>query len=266
MLVGVSRNGQAPQQPLADFRFEAGDSAIVEVNDAFFYENRRETDFILTKRLEGFLVQRIDRALIASAITVAMIALAAFGVMSMLNAALLATFAMLLTGCLTIQRAWQSLEWKTLVVLGAAVGLESAVTGSGLAKAAADLFAAIGGDSPLIALAAVFIGTVLLTNIISNGSHVFGSGVFGYKPERELPPVRDDPDVCGVVCVHQPGRLPDQSDGPGTRWIYVWRLRKSGLASHYSGRRGGSLAGADCLRLLGEGRNSGVPRRDNSTI
>lgn len=168
MLVGVSHNGQAPGQPLADFRFEAGDSAIVEVNDAFFYENRLETDFILTKRLEGFGVQRIDRALIASAITVAMIALAAFGVMSMLNAALLATFAMLLTGCLTIQRAWQSLEWKTLVVLGAAVGLESAVTGSGLAKAAADLFAAIGGNSPLIALAAVFIGTVLLTNIISN--------------------------------------------------------------------------------------------------
>ncbi|HSE35779.1 MAG TPA: SLC13 family permease, partial [Blastocatellia bacterium] len=98
----------------------------------------------------------------------AMIALAAFGVMSMLNAALLATFAMLLTGCLTVQRAWQSLEWKTLVVLGAAVGLESAVTASGLAKAAADLFAAIGGDSPSIALAAVFVGTVLLTNIISN--------------------------------------------------------------------------------------------------
>lgn len=168
MLVGVSRNGQAPSQPLGDLRLEAGDAAIVEVDDAFFYENRRETDFILTKRLEGFGVQRIDRALVASAITVAMVALAAFGIMSMLNAALLATLAMLITGCLTIQRAWQSLEWKTIVVLGAAVGLESAVTGSGLARAAANLFAAIGGDSPGIALAAVFVGTVMLTNIISN--------------------------------------------------------------------------------------------------
>jgi di/tricarboxylate transporter len=69
---------------------------------------------------------------------------------------------------LTIQRAWQSLEWRTIVVLGGAVGLESAVTGSGLAKAAANLFAAIGGDSPVIALAAVFVGTVLMTNVISN--------------------------------------------------------------------------------------------------
>jgi len=168
MLVGVSRNGEAPEQPLAEFKFEAGDAAVAEVNDAFFYENRRETDFILTKRLEGFRVQRIDRAVFAAAITVGMVALAAFGVTSMLNAALLASIAMLLTGCLTIERAWQSIEWKTIVVLGSAVGLEAAVTGTGLSKAAANLCAMLGGGSPMIALAAVYAGTILLTNAISN--------------------------------------------------------------------------------------------------
>lgn len=168
MLVGVSRNGQAPREPLASFRLEAGDAGVVEVNDAFFYENRRETDFILTKRLEGFRVQRIDRAVVALVITVCMITLAATGVTSMLNAALLATMAMLLGGCLTIERLWQSVDWQTVVVMGAAIGLESAVTGSGLAKRAADMFASIGGASPMMALAAVYVGTVLLTNVISN--------------------------------------------------------------------------------------------------
>ena len=168
MLVGVSRNGKAPEESLADLRLEAGDAGVVEVDDAFFYENRRETDFILTKRLEGFRVQRIDRALVALVITVGMITLAALGVMSMLNAALLATMAMLITGCLTSQRLWQSIDWQTIVVLGAAVGLESAITGSGLAKAAADLFATIGGGSPIAALVAVFVGTVVLTNLITN--------------------------------------------------------------------------------------------------
>src|SRR5262245_16374736 len=168
MLVGVSRNVQAPRQPLAYLRLEAGDSAVVEVDDAFFYENRRETDFILTKRLEGYGVQRVDRAIVATSITVAMVLLAAFGVASMLNAALLATIAMLVTGCLTIQRAWQSVEWQTLIVLGAAVGLESAVTASGLSTAAANGFTSTGGRSPIIALAAVYLGTLLLTNIMSN--------------------------------------------------------------------------------------------------
>ena len=168
MLVGVSRHGKAPGQPLAEFRLEAGDAGVVEVDDAFFYENRAESDFILTKRLEGFRVQRIDRAVVAIAITVTMIVVAAVGVMSMLNAALLAAMAMLLGGCLTIERLWKSVDWQTIVIMGSAIGLESAVTGSGLAAKTADLFGAIGGGNPVMALAAVYLGTVLLTNVISN--------------------------------------------------------------------------------------------------
>ena len=115
------------------------------MDDSFFYENRLETDFILTKVIEGFSVQRIDRAWAAAAITVAMIAAAALGITSLLNAALLATMAMLLSGCLRIETAWRSIDWKTLVVLGAAVGLESAVTGSGLTHEISALCAQLGG-------------------------------------------------------------------------------------------------------------------------
>jgi di/tricarboxylate transporter len=168
MLVGVSRNGEAPAGQLSELRLEPGDAGVVEVNDAFFYENRRESDFTLTKRLEGVRVQRLDRAVVASLITIAMIVTAGFGLTTLLNSALLATFAMLLTGCLTIERMWQSIDWQTIVVLGSAIGLESAVTVSGLAKNAAFAFASLGGGSPRLALAAVFAGTVLLTNLISN--------------------------------------------------------------------------------------------------
>ena len=170
MLVGLSHNGQAPTQALGDYRVEAGDSAVVEVNDSFFYENRRETDFVLTKTLDGYRVQRVDRAVVATIITVAMVALAAFAVTSMLNAALLATAAMLLTGCLTSGRAWRSVDWQIVVVLGAAVGLEAAVSGSGLSQTIANGLAALGGSSPMGALAAVFVGTIIMTNIITNAA------------------------------------------------------------------------------------------------
>ena len=170
MLVGISRNGQAPPQPLAELRLEPGDAAIVEVSDAFFYENRRELDFILTRRLEGYRVQRVDRALIATVITATMVTVAATGLMSMLNSALLATAAMLLTGCLTSSRVWRSLDWQTIVVMGAAVGLEAAVTNSGLSAALAKFIAGIGGSSPMIALSAIYVGTILMTNIITNAA------------------------------------------------------------------------------------------------
>ena len=169
-LVGISRHGQAPPQPLAELRLEPGDAAILEVNEAFFYENRRETDFTLTRRLEGYRVQRVDRALIAMAITAAMVTVAALGMMSMLNAALLATAAMLLTGCLTVNRAWRSLDWQTIVVMGAAVGLEAAVTGSGLSAALAKFIAGLGGSSPMLALSVIYVGTIIMTNIITNAA------------------------------------------------------------------------------------------------
>ncbi len=128
-VVGVSHGGQAPDAPLRDYRVQANDAAVLEVPDAFFYENRREADFVLVKSVEGYEVKRVSRAVIALVITVAMMAVTAFNLTTMLNAALLATAAMLATGCLTPRRIWDSLDWSTVVVLGAAVGLEGALTG-----------------------------------------------------------------------------------------------------------------------------------------
>jgi di/tricarboxylate transporter len=169
-IVGVSRQGQAPEISLADWRVEAGDSGVLEVDDAFFYENRSEVDFILKKRLKGYSVQRVDRSVAAIAITVVMISLAAFGIMSMLNAALLAGLEMLLSGCITPQRAFRSIDWETVVVLGAAVGLAAPITDTGLAQSLADLLNALGSGNPNAALAAVFLGCIIMTNIITNAA------------------------------------------------------------------------------------------------
>jgi di/tricarboxylate transporter len=168
MLAGISRHGRAPDQSLLDLRLEPGDAAVIEVNDSFFYENSRETDFIITKPLDGYHVKRVDRAIIATLITVAMVSLAASGVMSMLNSALLATIAMLAAGCMSSKQAWNSVQWKTVIVLGAALGLEAAVSASGLSQTIGKLCADLGRDNPLLGLAVIFIGTVATTNLISN--------------------------------------------------------------------------------------------------
>lgn len=169
-IVAVSRNGQPLEIPILDTRIEGGDNAILEVEDNFFYETRAETEFALTRRLRGYQVQRTDRSVTATVITVIMVVLAALNIMSMLNAGLLAALAMLITGCLPLDRAWRSIEWDTLVVLGAAVGLESAVTATGLSQVIADMLAILGGDSATVALAVVFLGAIIMTNVITNAA------------------------------------------------------------------------------------------------
>jgi di/tricarboxylate transporter len=169
-LVALSRDGQPPDEPLLDIVVESGDTAVLEVGPAFLYENRHETDFTLTRRLRGYSVQRTERATIAMLIIGAMVVVATFGWLSMLNAALLATLALLLTGCLNLRTAGRSVEFGTLVVLAAAVGLESAVTASGLSAVIADLLVGIGGDNPYLALAAIFVGTALIANMTTNAA------------------------------------------------------------------------------------------------
>lgn len=168
--VALSRDSQPLDGPLEEVVIEAGDNAVLEVNDDFFYECQIDHEFALTKALEGFHLQRTDRAVEASLITLAMIGVVAMGWMSMLNASLLASGAMIFAGCLSLRTAARSIDWGTLVVIACAIGLESAVTRSGLAEQIAGLLTALGGDNPHLALAVIFVGCSFMTNVITNNA------------------------------------------------------------------------------------------------
>ena len=185
-LVAISRKAEPPKEPLMDLRLEAGDNLVLEVNDDFFYENRLDMDFAVTKTLEGYRLQRYNRAVIAAFITLAMIVTAAMGWMTMLNAGMLAGGAMLLTGCLSLQAAGRSVEWGTLTVIACAVGLESAITHSGLAEQIAQLLTRMGGSSPMLALTTIFLGGTLITNIITNNAAAAFMYPIAYATARQL--------------------------------------------------------------------------------
>lgn len=169
-IVAMSCDNSPPRDPLRDVRIQAGDVGVLEVEDDFFYQTRGQTEFSLTRRMDGYRIQRTSRATIAGVIMIAMVLLAAFNVMSMLNAALLGGLALLLTGSMTTSTAWNSIEWDTVVILGAAVGLSAAVTSTGLSEVIAAGMTAIGGSNPYVALVMVFIGCIALTNIITNAA------------------------------------------------------------------------------------------------
>jgi di/tricarboxylate transporter len=168
-LIGASRDGQ-PTASLREETLQAGDVVALEVTPDFFFAERRQKQFLLTKRLPSATLPRTERATLALLITGAMVAVAALGVMSMLNAALLAVAAMLMVGCVTYQGAFKAVEWETLIVLACAIGLEAAITASGLSQAIGDLMARLAGDNPHVALAVVFLGAIVMTNLITNAA------------------------------------------------------------------------------------------------
>jgi di/tricarboxylate transporter len=87
--------------------------------------------------------------------------------LTMLHAGLLASALMLLSGCTSIAKARASIDWQVLITIAAGIGLGSAVHTSGLA---AQIAGAVGGDSPMLALLALYAATMLLTELLSNNA------------------------------------------------------------------------------------------------
>jgi len=167
-IVALSRAGRPLAGRLNDDIVLAGDNVVVEVDESFFYVTRNDEVFSMTKRLAGGRIKRWDKATAALVITAGMVLAAALGWMSMLNASLLASGAMVLTGCLSLPAAGRSVEVTTLIVIASAIGMESAVTNTGLSALAADFLAGLGGGNPQLALVAVFLGCIFMDTLITN--------------------------------------------------------------------------------------------------
>lgn len=88
----------------------------------------------------------------------------------MLKAAVLAAVAMVGTGCCDPARALRQVEWPVLLVIGAALGLSTAMESTGVAVAIAATFIPTGGGNPWLALTVIYGITTLLTEIITNNA------------------------------------------------------------------------------------------------
>jgi len=167
-VLAASRGGEPLPPSRSTEVLQAGDILVAEVDNTFFYENRNEVEFSTTRRITSEHIQRYDKAAAAILITMGMVLAASMGWMSMLNAALLAGGLMVLTGCLSLASAGRSIEFATLIVIACAIGLESAVTASGLSSVIAGGLGVIGGDNAMIALAVVFLGCIAMDTLITN--------------------------------------------------------------------------------------------------
>jgi di/tricarboxylate transporter len=170
VVLAVSRSGKRVRQRIGDIVLEPGDALFLETTPSFVEQQRNVADFYLVSQLEKDGPPSPERAWIASAILVGMMAAAATGVLSMLQAALLAAGLMLITRCCTEETARRSVDLSLLVAIAAALGLGRALETTGVARAVAEALLQIGGPHPLVALAIVYGITMVLTELVTNSA------------------------------------------------------------------------------------------------
>jgi len=167
-IIALARNGERLRGKIGDMVLRTGDTLLLEARPDFIEQQGRSRDFLLVSEVDGFHPPNHKGAPAALLITVAMVVAAASGVLSLLEAALVAAGLMIVTGCTSGQAARQAPDWKVLVVIAASFGVGAALQKSGAAGMLAEAIIGLAGGSPWATLALVFAATALLTAVATN--------------------------------------------------------------------------------------------------
>ncbi|MEO0561619.1 MAG: SLC13 family permease [Chloroflexota bacterium] len=178
-----------PDQSKLDMRSERlrfGDTLLVQGYwDDILALRERPHDFIVTGDIEGAArAENRRRAPVAAAILGAMLLALIFGedllvrltgnpalgdIINTASISMTAALAMVLTGCLTMDDAYDAIDWRSIILIAGMIPMSTALQKVGLATAVADGFIAyLGPLGPYAILAGLFLLTSLFTQVISN--------------------------------------------------------------------------------------------------
>ncbi len=166
-LVAVSRYGERINKPPRQVVLQAGDTLLLLCpkhirldatsprSDIHFFDSADVPD-IGTKTL------------ISTIIMIAMVALSALKVISLLQGAFIAAAAMLLFRCCSPEQAMKSINWDILMVFAGSVVLGLAIQQTGIAERMAFGILDVCGSNPLVVMTAICLVGTFITEFISN--------------------------------------------------------------------------------------------------
>jgi di/tricarboxylate transporter len=170
-VVAIHRSGERVQGKLGEVRLQAGDTLLLLAGPDFRARWRERRDFLVVAPLGGPPPSATRKAPIVGATAIALIVLAAFNVMPILQLALLAAAVLIATRVLTVAEARDAIDLDVIILIAAAFGVGAAIEVTGLASTIAD--GLVGGLEPIGSIGIIFgvvLATALLTEIITNNA------------------------------------------------------------------------------------------------
>jgi di/tricarboxylate transporter len=180
-VIAVHRNGARIDKKIGDIVLQAGDTLLLEAHPRFQRRHQNSRDFFLVSTVEESRPVRHEKAWTAIAILVGMVALMAceghriFGTrtepVSVLTVALLAAGLMVVTRCMSGEQARRSIDWSTLLAIGASFGIGRAMETTGLASSVAEtLINIFRGMGPWGVLFGVYLVTLMFTHFVTHNA------------------------------------------------------------------------------------------------
>ncbi|KJS28761.1 MAG: carboxylate transporter [Desulfatitalea sp. BRH_c12] len=171
-VLAIWRKGRAYRTGLQDMSLQFGDALLVYGNRRNLEAVARDPDFLVLDEAAA-RAPRLERAGVAAAIMLAVLLSAIFGLVPIAIAALTGAALMVLVGCLSMEEAYRAIEWKVVFLIASMLPLGVAIENTGAAQIGAGaLISAVGDLGPRWVVAALFIVTVIGTQVIPTAALV----------------------------------------------------------------------------------------------
>lgn len=170
-VLAIRRHGGDIRDKLASVRLQFGDTLLIQGRRDRLQSLREGSDFMLFMEETSMPRYRKRKMTAAVAIFLGVVGLAALTATPIMVAALLGALAMVLSRCLTIQEGYQAIEWRIIMLIGGTLSLGKALETTGGAQLLAEhLIALVGPFGPQAVLAALYLLTMLVTEMMSNNA------------------------------------------------------------------------------------------------
>ena len=166
--LAVRRHGLNIREKIGRLRLAVGDELLILAPRQALDRLKQQTSFVVLQELEVPVLKPV-RATLTILITVGVVAVATLGWLRIVEAAVVGAVLMVLTGCLSRRRIYQSIDWQVIFLLAGLIPLGVAMQTSGAAEWAVNfLLGYTGGWGPHMVLSLFFLLTTLLTGFMSN--------------------------------------------------------------------------------------------------
>ncbi|HSP30484.1 MAG TPA: SLC13 family permease, partial [Halomonas sp.] len=169
-VLAICRGGERVKGNLGQVRLQPADVLLLEARPPFIERHRQSRDFLLISELNGAARPIHEKAPLAWGLLLGAVLLAAFGVLSMLNAAMLGAALALLTGCCSVGAAKRGLDTQVLLTIAASFGVGAALQSSGAAEVIAGGLLTLVAGNPLLLLIGTYCVLALLTELVTNNA------------------------------------------------------------------------------------------------